>query len=149
MPQPSLSSACTTFLFLLEEIQRLLLYFLQFFFFYSWISRNIATSLILASFAWLSTKMMSGLLASTILSHYTLKSHRTLKTCIFYRLLCGMFVQLICPFQFRLPTQLPMHIPRHTVMSPLVLTLGYRAALTLLGDLLFLPSLRTSYTYIR
>ena len=93
-------------------------------------SPGIAMSLILASFAWLSTKMMSGLLASTILSHYTLKSHRTLKTCIFFRLVCGMFVPLICPFQFRLPTQLPMHIPRYTVMSPLVLMLGYRAALT-------------------
>ena len=37
-------------------------------------------SMILASLAYLSTKMMSGLPASTILSHCTLKSHRTLKS---------------------------------------------------------------------
>ena len=57
----------------------LLLYFLQFFVFYSCISRYIAMSMILASFVCLLTTMMSVLLASTILSHCTLKSHRTLK----------------------------------------------------------------------
>ena len=37
-------------------------------------------SMILASLAYLSTKMMSGLLASTIISYCTLKSYRTLKS---------------------------------------------------------------------
>ena len=41
------------------------------------VSPGIATFMILASFAYLSTKMMSGLLASAILSHCTLKSHTT------------------------------------------------------------------------
>ena len=36
-------------------------------------------SMILASLVYLSTKMMSGLLASTIISYSTLKSYRTLK----------------------------------------------------------------------
>ena len=53
------------------------LYFLQFFVFYSCIARDSYTSMILASFACLSTKMMSGLLALAILSHGTLKSHTT------------------------------------------------------------------------
>ena len=53
------------------------LYFLQFFVFYSCIARDSYTSTILASFACLSTKMMSGLLALAILSHGTLKSHNT------------------------------------------------------------------------
>ena len=41
------------------------------------VSPGIAAFMILASFAYLSTKMMSGLLASAILSHCTLKSHTT------------------------------------------------------------------------
>ena len=41
------------------------------------VSPGIATFMILASFAYLSTKMMSGLLAVAILSHCTLKSHTT------------------------------------------------------------------------
>ena len=40
----------------------------------------IAMSMILASFACLSTEMIYGVLASTILSHCTLKSYRTLKS---------------------------------------------------------------------
>ena len=69
------------------------------------------------------------------------------KTCIFYHLLRGVLIPLICPFQFILLTQLPKHIPRFIVMSPLLTHFGLINLLhSLVRWLLFFLS--TSYTKV-
>ena len=69
------------------------------------------------------------------------------KTCIFYHLLWGVLIPLICPFQFILLTQLPKHIPRFIVMSPLLTHFGLINLLhSLVRWLLFFRS--TSYTKV-
>ena len=126
----------------------LLLYFLQFFVFYSCISRYIAMSMILASFVCLSTTVMSVLLASTILSHCTLKSHRTLKPV--FSTTCSR----VCLYHWsaRSSSAYPHSCQLHTAphyhvafCTHVGLTCSTRRSTHLLGDLHFLcahPTLR-------
>ena len=91
------------------------LYFLQFFVFYSCIARD--------SYVY-DLSLLCLLINEDDVRPSSFSHPITLYIEIPYHLLWGMFVPLICSFQFGLPTQLPMYIPRHIVMSPFVLTLG-------------------------
>ena len=91
------------------------LYFLQFFVFYSCIARD--------SYVY-DLSLLCLLINEDDVRPSSFSHPITLYIEIPYHLLWGMFVPLICSFQFSLPTQLPMYIPRHIVMSPFVLTLG-------------------------
>ena len=91
------------------------LYFLQFFVFYSCIARD--------SYVY-DLSLLCLLINEDDVRPSSFSHPITLYIEIPYHLLWGMFVPLICSFQFGLPTQLPMHIPHHIVMSPFVLTLG-------------------------
>ena len=91
------------------------LYFLQFFVFYSCIARD--------SYVY-DLSLLCLLINEDDVRPSSFSHPITLYIEIPYHLLWGMFVPLICSFQFGLPTQLPMYIPHHILMSPFVLTLG-------------------------
>ena len=91
------------------------LYFLQFLVFYSCIARD--------SYVY-DLSLLCLLINEDDVRPSSFSHPITLYIEIPYHLLWGMSVPLICSFQFGLPTQLPMYIPHHIVMSPFVLTLG-------------------------
>ena len=133
LAQPSLSSASELTYFFSKKLI-LVCYF----------SPVLCVLLVISRIAMSMIQMMSSLLASTILSHCTLKFHRTLKplfsttcsrVCLYH---CSAHSSLVFPHSCQ------RHILLQTVMSPLLLTNGLTWCIHVLGDLHFLLSLRTS-----
>ena len=115
-------------------------------------SPGIAMSMILASFACLSwTKMMSSPVASTILSHCLLKSHRTLNPVqIFYHFLWGMHN---CTTDLPIPvlsshTVANAHTTPHCLVSSSCPQAGLTCTFTLLGDLITLSPFFPHFLHI-
>ena len=98
-------------------------------------------SMILASFASLSTKTISGLLHPITLY---IQIPKNFKTCISYLLLWDLFVSLIYPFQFC------PHSCQCTYRATLLwrLHVVLTCCTHLLVDLHFFPSLCTSFTWV-
>ena len=136
-------SASTAFLFPLEEIGTFP--FSPVFVFYSCIFRDtdvfeFSLLCLLTERRWFRPSIFNYFITLCI------KIRQNFKTYIFYHLLWGIFVPLICPLHFGLPAQLPMHMiaPHHCHVASCT-HVGLTCSTHLLGDLHFLLSLCTSY----
>ena len=79
-------------------------------------SPGMAISIMATSLSVLSIKTMSGLLASILRSHWTVKFH----VFSFHHSLRLLLVPVISSFKSTFTTKLPMDIPRHVVVSSLL-----------------------------